>query len=330
MKPSAIFLLDEENWHAVFGPAERARLMGLVRHPLRFYTKETIWQAADALSEAEVIFSGWGMPVCDREFLDAAPNLKAIFYAAGSARPFVTDAAWEREIIVSTANAALAITVAEFVLAQILLSQKWTWQLMREARESRVCRRRIGPGNYFTTIGLISLGAIARHLLKLLRHFSFQIVAYDPFVSREEALRLGVEKVSLDELFQVSDVVSLHTPLLPETVGMIKEHHFELMKHGATFINTARGAIVDEAGMIAALRVRNDLCAVLDVTESEPPPPSSALYELPNVFLTPHIAGALGAECRRLGAMAVDEFERYLNGDPLQGLVTGSALASHA
>lgn len=330
MKPSAIFLLDEENWHTVYGPEERARLSSLLRQPLRFFTKETIHKAGDALFEADIIFSGWGMPVCDREFLDAAPNLKAIFYAAGSVNPFATEALWEREIIVSTANPALAITVAEFVLAQILLSQKRTWQLMREARESRICRRRIGPGNYFSTIGLISLGTIARHLLKFLRHFSFKVVAYDPFVSDEDALRLGVEKVSLDELFQISDVVSLHTPLLPETVGMIKEHHFELMKHGTTFINTARGAIVDEAGMIAALRVRNDLCAVLDVTESEPPAQSSALYELPNVFLTPHIAGALGAECRRLGTMAVDEFERYLNGEPLQGLVTGSALASHA
>ncbi len=111
------------------------------------------------------------MPVCDREFLDAAPNLKAIFYAAGSTKPFTTEALWEREIIVSTANPALAITVAEFVLAQILLSQKRTWQLMREARESRICRRRIGPGNYFSTIGLISLGTIARHLLKLLATF---------------------------------------------------------------------------------------------------------------------------------------------------------------
>ncbi len=330
MKPSAIFLLDEENWHTVYGPEERSRLTSLVRQPLRFFTKETIRDAGDALFDADIIFSGWGMPVCDREFLDAAPNLKAIFYAAGSTKPFTTEALWEREIIVSTANPALAITVAEFVLAQILLSQKRTWQLMREARESRICRRRIGPGNYFSTIGLISLGTIARHLLKLLGNFSFKVVAYDPFVTREEAHRLGVEKVSLDELFQVSDVVSLHTPLLPETIGIIKEHHFELMKHGATFINTARGAIVDEAGMIAALRLRNDLCAVLDVTESEPPAQSSALYELPNVFLTPHIAGALGAECRRLGAMAVDECERYLNGDPLQGLVTGSALASHA
>ncbi|PTX93274.1 glycerate dehydrogenase [Spartobacteria bacterium LR76] len=329
MKPSAIFLLDEENWHTVYGPEERSRLSSLLHQPLRFFTRESIRQAGDALFDADIIFSGWGMPVCDREFLDAAPNLKAIFYAAGSTNPFATEALWEREIIVSTANPALAITVAEFVLAQILLSQKRTWQLMREARESRICRRRIGPGNYFSTIGLISLGTIARHLLKLLGSFCFNVVAYDPFVSHEEAHRLGVEKVSLDELFQVSDVVSLHTPLLPETIGMIKEHHFELMKHGATFINTARGAIVDEAGMIAALRVRNDLCAVLDVTESEPPAQSSALYELPNVFLTPHIAGALGAECRRLGAMAVDEYERYLNGDPLQGLVTGSSFASH-
>lgn len=330
MKPSAIFLLDEENWHAVYGPAERARLSGLLRQPLRFFTKETIRDAGEALSGAGIIFSGWGMPLCDRDFLDAAPHLKAIFYAAGSARAFTTDALWERDIIVSTANPALAITVAEFVLAQILLSQKWTWRLMREARESRICRRRIGPGNYFSTIGLISLGTIARHLLKLLRHFSFRIVAYDPFVSAEESRRLGVEKVSLDELFQLSDTVSLHTPLLPETIGMIQGRHFHQMKPGATFINTARGAIVDETAMIAALRERKDLCAVLDVTESEPPPPSSALYEMPNVFLTPHIAGALGAECRRLGAMAVDECERYLSGEPLQGLVTGSAVASHA
>jgi phosphoglycerate dehydrogenase-like enzyme len=126
----------------------------------------------------------------------------------------------------------------------------------------------------------------------------------------------------LDEVFRRADVVSLQTPWLKETEGMITGQHFAAMKPGATFINTARGAVVREPEMIAVLQQRPDLFAVMDVTHPEPPAPDSPLYTLPNVVLTPHIAGAMGDECRRMGHYMVEELRRYLQGDDLEWRIT--------
>jgi len=144
------------------------------------------------------------------------------------------------------------------------------------------------------------------------------VIAYDPFVSAEDAAALGVTLCGLDEIFQRADVVSLHTPWLPETVGMITGAHLAAMQPGATFINTARGAVVREQEMIEVLQQRPDLLAVLDVTHPEPPVTGSPFYTLPNVILTPHIAGSMDNECRRMGRIVVEELQRYLKGEPLR------------
>ena len=130
------------------------------------------------------------------------------------------------------------------------------------------------------------------------------------------------EPASIEDIFAQSEVISLHTPDLPSTKGMIRGRHFEMMKPGATFINTARGAVVNEPEMIEVLGRRPDITAVLDVTDPEPPAVDSPLTKLPNVVLTPHLAGSAGRECHRLGCYMVDEFRRYLAGEPLVHRVT--------
>ncbi|MGG2479179.1 NAD(P)-dependent oxidoreductase, partial [Rhizobium sp. BR5] len=107
-----------------------------------------------------------------------------------------------------------------------------------------------------------------------------------------------------------SDVISLHAPSLPQTRHMIGAEELARMKDGATLINTARGALVDEDALLAELKTGR-IEAVIDVTDPEVPPPDSPLYSLPNVFLTPHIAGATGLERARLGDMAIAEIERF-------------------
>jgi phosphoglycerate dehydrogenase-like enzyme len=147
-------------------------------------------------------------------------------------------------------------------------------------------------------------------------------MVYDPFLSEAEAQVLGVEQVSLDDLFRRSDVVSLHAPSFPETQGMITGEHIDSMKPGATFINTARGELVRESEMIEVLSRRLDLQAVLDVTVQEPTEADSPLYGLENVVLTPHMAGSVGSECRRMGRYMVEELARYLAGEPLKYVLT--------
>ena len=151
-------------------------------------------------------------------------------------------------------------------------------------------------------------------LVERLKTFELNLLAYDPYVPSYS----GVTMVSLNDLFERSDVVSLHTPWLKETEGMITGEHLAKMKPYTTFINSARGAVVREAEMIEVLRQRPDLVAVLDVTYPEPPVPESPLYDLPNVILTPHIAGPVGPECHRNGQYMLEELKRYLVGESLK------------
>jgi phosphoglycerate dehydrogenase-like enzyme len=141
-------------------------------------------------------------------------------------------------------------------------------------------------------------------------------------MSAADADRLGVRPATLDEVFATADVVSVHTPLLRETTGMIGRRHLASMKPGATFINTARGGVIVEPELIAVAREREDLQFVLDVTAPEPPLATSPLFDLPNVMLTPHIAGSVGPECRRLGQYMAEELERYVAGVPMKWAVT--------
>jgi phosphoglycerate dehydrogenase-like enzyme len=216
--------------------------------------------------------------------------------------------------------------VAEYTLACILFSLKHGWRLAQQAREERwFPPRDAAPGNYRSIVGIASLGMIGRMLLKLLVPFDLKVLVYDPFVSPAEAMALGVEKVSLEALFSRSDVVSIHTPSLPETYGMVTGSHLASMKYGGTFINTSRGELVRENEMIEVLTRRPDLQAVLDVTEPEPPAADSLFYTLKNVMMTPHIAGSVGNECLRLGQFMVDELDRYISGEPLKYVVTPEA-----
>lgn len=321
-KLQGVFILNPDAFEAVYGEADLAKIERhvCVSHPV--FGGSDVDAHLESLHDVEVIFSGWGGPLLDEALLDHMPRLKAFFYAAGALNSVVTPAVWDRDIVVTSAAAANAIPVVEYTLATALFSLRHGWQQMRATRAQQAFPGRDhAPGGYRSTIGLISLGIIARALLARLRPFDLEVIAYDPYVSDAEAARLNIRKVSLDEVFEQADVVSLHSPLLPETRGLVGREHFRRMKHGACFINTARGEIVREPEMIAVAKERGDLQFVLDVTHPEPPVKGSPLYTLPNVVLTPHIAGSLGGERRRLGHYMVEELERFVSGCPLQWAV---------
>lgn len=322
---SSVLLLLSPDASAAFGDPVLDRLRVQAGRFATIYPVESWRTRIEELQETEIIFTGWGAPRMDEEFLRHVPKLKALFYAGGSVRYFVTEAFWRRGVRLTTAQAINAIPVAEFAFSSLLLGLKRFWHYARVSRESRnFPTARPMPGAYGSTVGLVSYGTIARLVRQRLRSLEVSVVVYDPFLSDEDAVRENVKKVSLDELFATADAVSLHTPHLPGTVRMIQGRHFELMKPGALFLNTARGEVVDESGMIEVLRRRPDLQAVLDVTAPEPPAPDSPLYVLPNVVLTPHIAGSVEAECLRMGQAMVDEFVRYQAGQPLRWEITAT------
>jgi len=321
--PKALYLLDSEASQKIYGEDEREAVAGLADVYAPQQTGESVAKNPRVLAEAEVILSGWGAPTIDGAFLDAAPNLRVVLYGAGSIRRVATPALWTRGVRITSAYAANAVPVSEYTLAAILFSLKRGWHFAFSARrEKSLPGQSQVPGAYGSTVGLVSLGMVGRLVRERLRPFDLRVVAYDPYVTPEEARVLGVDLMSLEELFASSEVVSLHTPWLPETEGMIRGSHLASMKWNATLINTSRGAVMREAEMVEVLEERPDLWAVLDVTHPEPPEPGSRLYDLPNVVLTPHIAGSLGRECRRMGRLAVDELRRYVAGEPLEYEIT--------
>ena len=318
-----LYLLDPGPYDLIYGPDERDAIAQLADIYAPLQTRQSIQENPSILSQAEVIFSGWGMAPIDASFLQAAPKLKVVFYGSGSIRYFMTDAAWERGLSVVSAYYANDIPVVEYTLSQILFSLKLGWRYVLDVKRLRAYPPRVaGPGCYGSTVGLISLGMIGRLVAERLKAFDLQVIAYDPYVSQSEADSLGVEMCSLEDVFQRADLVSLHTPWLPETEGLITGALLGFMKENATFLNTARGAIVREAEMVAVLQERPDLTAVLDVTWPEPPEVNSLLYILPNVILTPHIAGAMGLECRRMGRLMAEELGRYTRGEALKWTLT--------
>ena len=321
--PKALYVLGSEAFEKIYGKEEREDVIGLADVYAPPQTGDSVANNPRVLAEAEVILSGWGAPAMGGAFLEAAPKLRVVLYGAGSIRRVATPALWERGVRITSAHAANAVPVSEYALAAILFSLKRVWHFAFSARQDKAMPRQGQvPGAYGSTVGLVSLGMVGRLVRERLRPFDLRVVAYDPHVTLEEARTLDVDLLSLEDLFEASDVVSLHTPWLPETEGMILGSHLASMKHNVTLINTSRGAVVREPEMVEVLRERPDLWAVLDVTHPEPPAPGSPLYALPNVVLTPHIAGSLGRECRRMGRLVVDELRRYVTGEPLQHEIT--------
>ena len=301
--PKALYLLDGEAFEKIYGDEGRAAVAELADVYAPPQTADSVAKDPGVLAEVEVILSGWGAPAMDAAFLEAAPDLRVVLYGAGSIRRVATPALWERGVRITSAYAANAVPVSEYTLAAILFSLKRGWHFAFSARrEKALPGQGQVPGAYGSTVGLVSLGMVGRLVRERLRPFALNVVAYDPYVTSEEARVLGVDLISLEDLFASSEVVSLHAPWLPETEGMILGSHLASMKRNATLINTSRGAVVREAEMVEVLEERPDLWAVLDVTHPEPPEPDSRLYDLPNVVLTPHIAGSLGGECRRMGS----------------------------
>lgn len=290
------------------------------------------WRSrAEDLSDVEVLFATWGMPPLDADFLAAAPRLRAVFYAAGSVKGFATPEAESRGIVISCAAEANGIPVAEYSLGVILLSLKGFWVYQRQCPADKFRQdAAIIRGGYGSTVGLVSLGSIGRRVAGMLRACDVKVLAYDPYLTPEAAADLGVTPCDLSELFSRSDVVSVHTPWLPATEKLIGEKLVRSMKPGATLVNTSRGAVIDEEALCAVLRERSDLTAVLDVTYPEPPVGDSPLRHLPNVILTPHIAGSTGPEVARMGWWMVEEAKRYLAGGPLRHKVDYDKLSTAA
>jgi phosphoglycerate dehydrogenase-like enzyme len=328
MRRAALFYEYPASHGDVFGAGRRERITHLVDLYPEVVTGATFAAHAAALADVQVIFATWGMPALSDDQLAQLPALEAVFYAGGSVKSFALPLV-DHHIVLVSAGAIDAIATTQLALSQVLLTCRGYFRSVRRYAHAHDLAQAAAfhrSGAAGEIVGLIGMGWVGRRLSAQLHALGFRVLASDPLLTPERAAELGVEKVSLEELFRRSYVVSNHIPDVPGTKQMLGASLFESMRDGATFINTGRGAQVVEAHLVRVLKARPDLTALLDVTEPAPPAAASALWTLPNVVLSPHVGGTTGDEVTRLADAVIEEFEAWNAGKPLQYQVTREML----
>ena len=254
--------------------------------------------------------------------MDRLPNLKFVAVSRGGPVNIDMAAARARGITVVNTPGRNASAVAEFTIGAILAETRnitkghdalrrgeWRGDLYRADRA--------GDELSDMTVGLIGYGEVGRRVVKLLKAFGCRILVSDPYVQLSaNDLRDGVIHASLDRLLAESDVVSLHPRVTPETTNMIYAETLAQMKPGAYLINTARGPLLDYDALYEALKNNHLRGAMLETFSVEPVPADWPLLQLPNVTLTPHIAGASVKTVKIAASLAAEEVRRYLGGEP--------------
>jgi phosphoglycerate dehydrogenase-like enzyme len=307
---------------------DEARLETLAAHVVS-NDGDDPWTADDLLEhldpDVRAVITSWGSPKLDAEALAAAPNLEIVAHAAGTVRPYVDESAWDRGVRVTHAADVIAEAVAEYTLGAILLGLRGFIDHQETLRAGgwKQTGGGLGIGGLLAArrVGVVAASMVGRRVIPLVRAFTPDVALYDPFVDEREASELGVTLTDLDTLMATSDVVTLHAPILPATRHMIGRRELDLMKPGALLVNCARAWLVDQDALLDVLAAGR-IDAVLDVFDEEPLPADSPLRGLPNVTLTPHIAGfTRETRERQMGAM-VDEIARHFAGQPLRHEIT--------
>ena len=336
MKPKAIFMGSAKAIADAYSDETKEKLSRALAFLPDHYTEDLLRDGAPhpELKGVAYAFSTWGVTaLTEAELRTLLPDLKALFYAAGTvqafARPFL-----RRGVKIFSAWGANAVPVAEVTVAEIVLANKGFWRTMHRGGcpvwTEHDCARP-HPGNFGTAVGVIGAGMIGSMVIERLRDYRLRVMVFDPFLSEARAAELGAQKVTdLPTLFAGCHVITNHLANNAQTVGMIDRRCFDRMGDNAVFINTGRGQQVVEADLIAALKEKPDRTAVLDVTWPEPPVEGSELYTLPNVILTPHNAGSIGNEVARMGEYMAAEFEAFAAGSPTKYMVTEKMLETMA
>ena len=316
MKKAVFINQSQKSVSIVFARRQMERIHHLVNIQEACVSAEDL--ASGVAEDAVVAFSTWGMPTLDEETIRRhLPSLQALFYAAGSVQAFV------RPFLncgkqVFSAWRANGRSVAQYAAAQIMLALKGYFQVQSTldhyGRDAALKRFRGFPGAYDVRVGLLGCGAIGSQVAQILRDTDCEVWVYDPFLPKTRAESLGVRLASMEEVFRECHVVSNHLANLPETRNIIRREHLMNMRPYSTFINTGRGAQLNEQDLYDALSADNTRTALLDVLIHEGQTDSNPLLHLPNCFITPHIAGASGREVCRMADCIMDAFEEWESG----------------
>ena len=263
------------------------------------------------------------------DLMDKAEKLRVIGRAGVGVDNIDVKAATERGIVVMNAPDGNTITTAEHTIA-LLVSMARNVPQAHAKLQSGVWDKKsfVGVELNGKTLGVIGLGRIGRHVAKIAKGFGMNILAFDPFVSAEQAKESGIEPGTLEEVFQKADFLTIHTPVTDETRNIIGADAFAKMKKGARLINCARGGLVDEAALLEAVESGKIAAAALDVFAAEPLAANSPLLKNPNIITTPHL-GASTTEAQEGVALTVAEQMRdFLVSGELRNAVNAPSLAA--
>lgn len=318
--------LTESSRRRVFGQGEALGRLFVLGEVFSFDPqKDDPSTFPDLLAAADVMVTSWGSRKLTPQDWPDEDRLRPLLIAhgAGSVRGVVSREMLARGVRVSQAAAPIAVAAAQYTVGLMILALR---QAAARSAALREGERYHGDHPFQDleglTVGLVGLSQIGRRVPPLLAPFGCRVLAYDPYARPEDAPLLGVSVVSdLDEMIAASDVLSLHAPLTPETEGLIDARRIALLRPGAVFINTSRGALVDQRALFARA-INGEIQAYLDVTAPEPLPPTHEGWSSPNIFITPHVGGPTRQSLARIARHVVDEVERFLRGEPLRAEVT--------
>lgn len=279
----------------------------------RHYTKEEL---AELICEMDVVVTGWGCEAIGKEVLgNKHPGMVA--HTGGTVAPYTDEETFRKGIRVVSANKLYAKSVAEGTLAYMLAGMRripyWTRKMYRGGWQEPGYRN---YGLFGKRIGLTGYGEITRNLIPLLHAFETEILLYSGHMTEEECAKIGVKKASLEEIFSTCDIVSVHNASTKANRNLINDRLLRMLKKEALFINTSRGAVVDEQALAEAVK-EGRFTAVLDVYQSEPLAEESPLRGLDNVYLMPHMGGPTTDLYEKCAKAVIEDIRRWRDGEAL-------------
>jgi D-3-phosphoglycerate dehydrogenase / 2-oxoglutarate reductase len=254
-----------------------------------------------------------GLDTIDATALQCSPNLRVVARYGVGVSNVDLEAARQMGITITNTPGANTKAVAELAFALMLNLLRPILPAATETRQGGWPRLK-GLSLEGKTVGLLGLGAIGKEVVRRLQGWDCSVIAFDILPDREFAVATGVELVSLDELLDRAELVSLHAPLTPETRGIVNRQFLHKLKPGALLVNTARGELVDEPALLQALESGHLKGAALDTFCEEPPSPGSPLLTHPNVIATPHMGAHTDQAVNSMGRMALDDCLAVLEG----------------
>lgn len=269
------------------------------------------------LNEADAIIIG-GYGRINRHIMESIPSLKIIAKRGIGLDNIELNAATELGIVVTYARHTMEeISVAEYTVALILACARRLVEADKKVKADKYHERAslIGIELRNKKLGIIGFGAIGRRVAQIMKNgFGMKVIAYDPYVPDEIFEEYGVKRMDLDTLVSSSDVITIHTPLTPETKNLINEERLRRIKEGAIIVNTARGAVIDEKALVNQIKAGRIFACGLDVTAKEPPEKDNPLMLLNNVIITPHIAAFTYEALKRIDTAIAEDLIAFFSG----------------